>query len=82
VRIKIFEIYWSVLARTGGQDWETIKQVTLHRSSTFIFALIGTEIRRPFKGTVSPAIVFYFRVYKFKSVLLVRPLMVLNLLIS
>ncbi len=29
-----------------------------------------------FKGTVSPDIVFYFRVYKFKSVLLVRPLMV------
>jgi hypothetical protein len=28
------------------------------------------------KGTVSPDIVFYFRVYKFKSVLLVRPLMV------
>ncbi len=32
-----------------------------------------------FKGTVSPDIVFYFRVYKFKSVLLVRPLMVLKL---
>jgi hypothetical protein len=28
------------------------------------------------KGTVSPDIIFYFRVYKFKSVLLVRPLMV------
>jgi hypothetical protein len=33
---------------------------------------------KPFgvKGTVSPDIVFYFRVYKFKSVLFVRPLMV------
>ncbi len=30
----------------------------------------------PLKGTVSPDIVFYFRVYKFKSVLIVRPLMV------
>jgi hypothetical protein len=28
------------------------------------------------KGTVSPDIVFYLRVYEFKSVLLVRPLMV------
>jgi hypothetical protein len=28
------------------------------------------------KGTVSPDIVFYFRVYKFKPVLLVRPLMI------
>jgi hypothetical protein len=28
------------------------------------------------KGTVSPDIAFNFRVYKFKSVLLVRPLMV------
>jgi hypothetical protein len=28
------------------------------------------------KGTVSPDIVFYFRVFKFKSLLLVRPLMV------
>jgi hypothetical protein len=28
------------------------------------------------KGTVSPNIVFYFRVYKFKSVLLIRLLMV------
>jgi hypothetical protein len=28
------------------------------------------------KGTVSPDIVFYFRVHKFKSVLSVRPLMV------
>jgi hypothetical protein len=28
------------------------------------------------KGTVSPDIVFYFKVYKFKSVLLVRLLMV------
>ncbi len=28
------------------------------------------------KGTVSPDIVFYFRVYKFKSVFHVRPLMV------
>jgi hypothetical protein len=31
-----------------------------------------------FKGTVSQDIVFYFRVYTFKSVLLVRPLMVFN----
>jgi hypothetical protein len=31
------------------------------------------------KGTVSPDIVFYFKVYQFKSVLLVRPLMVLKL---
>jgi hypothetical protein len=30
----------------------------------------------PFKGTLSPDIVFYFIVYKFKSVLLVRLLMV------
>ncbi len=29
-----------------------------------------------FEGTVSPDIVFYFRVYKLKSVLLVRPLLV------
>jgi hypothetical protein len=29
-----------------------------------------------FKGTVSPDIAFYFRVYKFKSVLSVRPLMI------
>ncbi len=28
------------------------------------------------KGTVSSDIVFYFEVYKYKSVLLVRPLMV------
>ncbi len=28
------------------------------------------------KDTVSPDIVFYFRVYKFKSVLYVRPLIV------
>jgi hypothetical protein len=28
------------------------------------------------KGTISPDIVFYFKIYKFKSVLLVRPLMV------
>jgi hypothetical protein len=28
------------------------------------------------KGTVSPDIVFYFQIYKFKSLLLVRPLMV------
>jgi hypothetical protein len=30
----------------------------------------------PFKGTLSPDIVFYFKVYKFKSVLLVWPLIV------
>jgi hypothetical protein len=31
------------------------------------------------KGTVSPDIVFYFKVYKLKSVLLVRPLIVFKL---
>jgi hypothetical protein len=33
-------------------------------------------VRRSFKGTVSPDIAFYFTVYKFKSVLSVRLLMV------
>ncbi len=34
------------------------------------------QLQKKIKGTVSPDIVFYFEVYKFKSVLLVRPLMV------
>jgi hypothetical protein len=34
------------------------------------------------KGTVSPDIVLYFRVYEFKSVISVRPLMVFNLFTS
>ncbi len=37
---------------------------------------LTNSCRFPFKGTVSPDIVFYFRVHKFKSVLSVRPLMV------
>ncbi len=36
-------------------------------------------IHNSFKGTVSPDTVFYFRVSKFKSVLLVKPLIVFNL---
>jgi hypothetical protein len=34
-----------------------------------------------FKGTVSQDIAFYFRVYKFKSVLSVRPLMVFKFIL-
>jgi hypothetical protein len=47
----------------------------------------GGGLLRPFirqvsylKGTVSPDIAFYFRVYKFKTVLSVRPLMVFKFL--
>jgi hypothetical protein len=37
---------------------------------------IHVYIGRPFKGTVSPDITFYFRFCKIKSVLSVRPLRV------
>jgi hypothetical protein len=46
-------------------------------------ALILAEHKKPeFKGTVSPDIAFCFRVYRFKTVLSVRLLKVLNLFIS
>jgi hypothetical protein len=39
----------------------------------------GCDVKKNlFKGEVSPDIAFYFRVYKFKSVLSVRPLMVIK----
>jgi hypothetical protein len=37
---------------------------------------VTPAIQQELKGTVSPDIVFYFRVHKFKPVLSIRPLMV------
>jgi hypothetical protein len=46
--------------------------VSKHKTADLIY---GSGLEK-IKGTVSPEFVFYFRVYKFKSVLLVRPHMV------
>ncbi len=50
---------------------------TRESSSLFEDKQVTTEL---IKGTVSPDIVFYFRVHKFKSVLSVRPLMVFKVI--
>jgi hypothetical protein len=41
-----------------------------------IIVSLFLSLQEDIKGTVSPDIEFYFRVYKFKTVLSVRPLMV------
>jgi hypothetical protein len=53
---------------------------THYRANSYFKSIVQRILRGVnIKGTVSPDNVFNFKVYKFKSVLLVRPLMVFKL---
>ncbi len=56
--------------------WTMLPSFVIPVSAGFCPAMLRCVAVCSFKGTVSPDIVFYFRVYKFKVVLLVRLLMV------
>jgi hypothetical protein len=46
-----------------------------------IIVSLFLSLQEDIKGTVSPDIAFYFRVYEFKTVLSVRPLMVFEFVV-
>ncbi len=67
--------YWSILNSYRRFSWNYPDVINKENTRKLYPTCFGHQIGN-LKGTVSPDLAFYFRIYTFKPVLSVRPLMV------
>ncbi len=70
------ELILAFLFRFGKRNGKFFFGLLIMTNQKDIIVSLFLSLQEDIKGTVSPDIAFYFRVYEFKTVLSVRPLMV------